>query len=75
MRKEKTLFVIGIWVAILPFLGFPNSFRRVLFLITGLALMYLAYLYYIEVRVRLLKNTNHSRTFVDNMGSVENKGE
>lgn len=75
MRKEKTLFVIGIWVAILPFLGFPNSFRRVLFLITGLALMYLAYLYYIEVRVRLLKNTNHSRTFVDNMGGVENKGE
>lgn len=75
MRKEKTLFIIGLWIAILPFLGFPNSFRRVLFLITGLAIMYLAYLYYIEVRVRLSKNTNHSKTFVDNMNGVESRGE
>jgi len=71
MRKEKTLFVIGLWVVILPFLGFPNNWRKILFLITGLAIMYLAYLFYLEFKVRLSKNISHSKTFVDNMGSGE----
>ena len=71
MRKEKTLFIIGLWVVILPFLGFPNNWRKILFLITGLAIIYLAYLFYLEVKVRLSKNISHSKTFVDNMGSGE----
>lgn len=71
MRKEKTLFIIGIWVMILPFLGFPNNWRKAFFLITGLAIMYLAYLFYLEVRNRLSKDENHSKTFVDNIGNGE----
>lgn len=71
MRKEKTLFIIGLWVMILPFLGFPNSWRKVLFFITGVAMMYLAYLFYIEVKVRLAKHTDHNKTFIDNIGSEE----
>ena len=71
MRKEKTLLIIGLWVAILSFLGFPNNWRKVLFLITGLAIMYLAYLFYLEVKARSLKDINNSKTFVDNIGSGE----
>jgi hypothetical protein len=71
MRKEKTLFIIGLWVMILPFLGFPNSWRKVLFFITGLAMMYLAYLFYLEVKARLAKHEDHSKTFIDNIGSGE----
>ena len=71
MRKEKTLFIIGLWVMILPFLGFPNSWRKVLFFITGLAMMYLAYLFYLEVKARLAKHADHSKTFIDNIGSGE----
>jgi hypothetical protein len=71
MRKEKTLFIIGLWVIILPFLGFPNNWRTVLFFITGLAIMYLAYLFYLEVKARLAKNADQSKTFVDNIGSGE----
>lgn len=71
MRKEKTLFIVGIWVAILHFLGFPSNWRKILFLITGLAIMYLAYLFYLEVKERLSKDVNHSKTFVDNIGSGE----
>lgn len=56
---------------VLPFLGFPNNWRKVLFLITGLAIMYLAYLFYLEVKARLSKDINHSKTFVDNIGSGE----
>jgi len=69
MRKEKTLLIIGVWVAILSFLGFPSPWRNALFLITGLAIMYLAYLFYLEFKARSSKDINHSKTFVDNIES------
>lgn len=71
MRKEKTLFIIGLWVIILPFLGFSNSVRKILFFITGLAIIYLAYLFYLEFKVRFSKHVDNSKTFVDNVGSGE----
>ncbi len=71
MRKEKTLFIIGLWVIILSFSGFSITWRRILFSITGIAIMYLAYLFYLEVKVRSSKDINHSKTFVDNIGSGE----
>jgi hypothetical protein len=69
MRKEKTLFIIGLWVALLSFLGFPVFIKKILFLLTGIAIMYLAYLFYLEVKVRLAKHIEHSKTFVDNVGN------
>lgn len=71
MRKEKTLFVIGIWVAILPFLGFYDSWRKILFGITGFALIYLAYLFYSEAKARLVKDEPKVKSFIDNIGSGE----
>ena len=71
MRKEKTLLIIGLWVAVLSFMGFPNTWRKVLFLITGLAIMYLAYLFYLEYKARISRDINQSKTFVDNIGKVE----
>lgn len=69
MRKEKTLFIIGIWIAVLPFLGFPVNWRKILFLITGLSIMYIAYLFYLEVKIRLSKDANQSKTFIDNIST------
>ncbi len=71
MRKERTLLIIGVWVMILPFLGFPLSWRQILFVLTGLALMYLAYLFYKQAKSRQEKEDNRSKTFVDNIGSGE----
>lgn len=68
MRKEKTLFIIGLWVIILPFLGFPGSWKKVLSVLTGLALIYLGYLFYMEVKARLARNENQTKSFVDNIG-------
>lgn len=70
MRKERTLLIIGLWVATLPFLGFPDSWRQTFFLITGIALVYLAYLFYKQAKERQPKE-NNSKTFVDNIGSGE----
>jgi len=55
----------------LPFLGFTNSFRKILFVLTGFAIVYIAYLFYLEAKVRLGKHTSHNKTFVDNIGSTE----
>ncbi len=67
MRKERTLLFLGIWVAILPFLGFPNTWRSVLFVITGLSLTYLAYLFYKQARARAPRDDSRMQSFVDNM--------
>lgn len=71
MRKERTLFIMGIWVAVLPYLGFYESWRKVLFIITGLGLVYLAYLFYTEARTRLGKDENRVKSFIDNISSGE----
>ena len=53
MSKPKRFLTIGIWVAILPFLGFPISIKNILFVITGLLIMYMSYNMYLEFK----KNT------------------
>jgi FtsH-binding integral membrane protein len=50
MTKQRLLFFIGIWVAVLPFLGFPSSIRKVFFLMTGLGIILLSYFMYIQVK-------------------------
>jgi hypothetical protein len=44
MNKEKILIILGVWVAVLPYLGFPYSLKNILFSITGLGIIYLSYL-------------------------------
>jgi hypothetical protein len=46
MNKVKAVFVLGIWVAILPYLGFPYSLKNILYSITGLVLMYSSFVMY-----------------------------
>lgn len=75
MRKERTLFFIGIWVALLPFLGFPNSWRKVLFIITGVALVYLSHLFKKETKARLEsiranKEIQTMESFIDNIETL-----
>lgn len=68
MRKEKTLFIIGLWVIVLPFLGFPGLWKTILFILTGLTLIYLGYLFYMEAKNRLIKiEENQGKLFVDNI--------
>ncbi len=71
MRKERALFIIGLWIILLPFSGFPSFWRTGLFFITGLVLIYIAYLFYIKAKNDIAENSNHSKTFVDNIGSGE----
>jgi cbb3-type cytochrome oxidase subunit 3 len=67
MRKEKMLFVLGVWVVFMPFLGFPNSWRKFLFFLTGICIIYIAYLFYKQNKARIPKDENVMESFVDNI--------
>lgn len=67
MRKERTLFIISLWIIVLPFLGFPEFWRKIFFVITGLMLFYLGYLFYTEAKNRVSKIGTIARSFVDNI--------
>lgn len=72
MRKEKTLFIIGLWIIVLPFLGFPGTWKTVILILTGLSLIYLGYLFYVEAKHYLSKNENQAKSFIDNMEDFKN---
>ncbi|MEI7688761.1 MAG: hypothetical protein WCI91_01095 [Candidatus Nomurabacteria bacterium] len=71
MRKERTLLILGIFVALLPYMGFYESWRKILFMILGLSIVYISYLFYIEAKARLDKEDNKIKSFIDNIKSGE----
>ena len=46
MKKAYILLVLGIWVTILSFLGFPSFVKDALFTITGIGIIFLSYMFY-----------------------------
>lgn len=52
MRRAYILLIFGIWVAVLPYLGFPVSWKNVLFTFTGLGLIYVSFMLYKELKVK-----------------------
>jgi hypothetical protein len=71
MRKERALFIIGLWIILLPFSGFPSMWRTLFFVVTGLVVLYIAYLFYTQAKKNIPQSENHSKTFIDNIGSGE----
>jgi len=53
MKKARILLTLAVWVAVLPYLGFPYSWKNILFTITGLVLAYLAYDLYKEYKINM----------------------
>ena len=51
MTKARILLILGIWVAMLPYLGFPYFWKAILFTITGLGLIYFSYILYKESKI------------------------
>ena len=48
MSRARKLLFLGIWVAVLPYLGFPAMWKNILFSLSGLALVYFSYILYTE---------------------------
>lgn len=50
MTKHRILFFIGIWVIVLPFLGFPVLIKTILFIATGIIIILISYKEYLIVK-------------------------
>jgi len=48
MLKARIFLFLGVWVSILPYLGFPSFLRNILFSVTGMVLVYLSFVLYKE---------------------------
>ncbi|MEK7564060.1 MAG: hypothetical protein AAB510_00625 [Patescibacteria group bacterium] len=46
MNKGRILLFLGIWVALLPYLGFPIFLKNILLSISGLVVIYFSYAIY-----------------------------
>lgn len=46
MKRVKAIFFLGLWVVLLPYLGFPHAIKNILFVLSGISLMAIAFLIY-----------------------------
>ena len=66
MSKAKIFLTIGVWVAVLPYLGFPYGFRNILFTLTGLLIIYFSYTMYLAKKKTESKEIKKFDNFSEN---------
>lgn len=50
LTKNRILLILGIWIVLIPFLGFPSSYESVFIIGSGLFVVLLAFLHAREKR-------------------------
>lgn len=46
MRKIRVLLALGAWISLLPYLGFPIFWKNILLSLSGIAIIYVAFVLY-----------------------------
>lgn len=72
MSKQNTIIIFGILVAIMPYLGFPLSWRKGFFLCSGIIITILGYSVGKEIKKLKIEQDNFS-SFKDNLNENTNK--
>lgn len=82
MKKARVLSFLGVWIAVLPFLGFPSSWKNILFTLSGIILVYLSYIFYRtgyktkESQKKMSDNFRENHDFHENrFETIENESE
>lgn len=69
MLKARFVLILGIWLTILPYLGFPFFIKNILFVITGLILIYFSFVLYKEYKKQngeeIFDNFSENKDFRD----------
>lgn len=65
MSKIKILFIIGVLVALLPYMGFPYFLKNILFTLLGLGIAIYSYIWGRESRIKNI-NSKTFENFVEN---------
>ena len=66
MLKVRVLLIIGIWVTVLPYLGFPYSWKDILFTLSGIGIVYISYVLYKELKLKEVKEEKTFDNFREN---------
>jgi len=61
--SHKKYVTMGVWISILPFLGFPSFIKNILFILTGLYLVYIGYKIYRKKEYDEQKKIKQTKTF------------
>lgn len=72
MRRPYILLTLGIWVAVLPYLGFPYFWKNILFTLSGFGLIYVSFLIYKEFKQQKKNKKETYDNFSEN-GSANEK--
>ena len=75
MRRARMLLILGVFVAILPFLGFPHSWKEILTTLSGITLICASYMLYKEARKKEIKKEETFDNFSENTFAPEEKTE
>ena len=73
MNKVRALLFLGVWIAVLPYLGFPASWKAVLTTLSGVGLIFVSFMFYKESRIKKIAE-NKEKTF-DNFSENNFEGE
>ncbi|MFA6353843.1 MAG: hypothetical protein WCW93_02840 [Candidatus Paceibacterota bacterium] len=66
MKRARIFLILGIWIAILPYLGFPYSWKSVLTTLSGLGLIGMSYMLYRELKTKEIKEEKTFDNFSEN---------
>jgi len=67
MNRARIFLILGTWIAVLPYLGFPSFWKNILFSLSGLILVYFSYIMYRSSRTK----ENNTKNF-DNFSESNN---
>lgn len=70
MSKTRILVILGVWVSVLPYLGFPYSLKNLLLTLSGFGIIYVSYLLYGETKTEA-KEKETFENFSENKDFVE----
>lgn len=73
MHKTRTLFIFGIWIAILPYLGFPSYWKNVFFTLSGLGLALFSYMIRRDFKINrkeTFDNFSENTNFTENQEKI-----
>ena len=64
MTKKRTIIILGVLVALLPFLGFPKGLRDMLLVLAGLAIAIIGFL--LKRKIEKVAMSAQNDTFTQN---------
>lgn len=70
MSKEILVIVLGVWVAIVPYLGVPGSWRTGILILSGIALIVLGFFLRADALSHHARRSKH-HLFVENVDAAD----